>query len=263
MTMIFLTLALFIVLFLNFLFLSVLGQQFDSVFWIQVGIGMIPNIASIILALYIVDAFLYVKKRGAFGELNNTSSQHIAYQTNHLLLELLQVLGLEEIEGELDKDGKFTGKLTSIGERIVSDVGLDFVRQEIHKHLEDGSFGTAIMNKASSTDFRGEMQKLESVIKKNLDEVRRYLAQLKPQMSRWVHHLIEEETTDIEATLAIALPMDRDVFGSDKLNLSPEQLTALRSAYLVQMGNSLMRWCIALCNLSMKARQNKLFEVIG
>lgn len=249
-------------LFLNFLFIRLLGVTFDIEFWKSVAINLAPNIFGLIIAIFAVDSIIRIKRRASFSKLNNRKSQEIAFQTNRFLLDILVFLGLEESEAHYLRSIKQRSTTEEAFRKFTNDIGLDFIVEDMRKHLTQGSFGKALLKIADTDDFGKKVDGLHQVLEKGSFAIKKHLIEVKPYPADWLHKLIEEDFIEVLGVISVSSRMDKDIFHSKEMNATEEQIRALRSSLLVEIGNKLQVVCLEFTYLSEKARKNKLFDII-
>jgi len=253
--------ALCILLLLNVLFLKWLGTPFDTAFWSSIGMGLLPNIAGLIIAVFAVDAIIRFGRRSFFSKRNHKHSQSVAYAINKLLLNILQELNLVEDESACIESIK-KGERLKIAEKILADIGFNFVIKDMRNYLVNGTFGKAVLCLAESENYLVDTEKLSAAISKGIEDINEYLNQIKPYTSQGVQKIFEEELKEVMAIIIVAQKMEKELLNHESFTWSKEQHHAIRAVCLVELGNKLQHACLNLTYLSEEARKNKIFDVI-
>lgn len=255
------TLALCTVLFLNIILLKYLDTTFDVDFLVSVGTGLVSNIIGLIIAVFAVDQIIRSRRRASFKTLNERQSQTVAYTTNKFLLSLLQELKLVEDDATYISAARIGCKL-GVTNKILSDIGLDFVVQDMKSYLQSGLFGSAVINLAKSENYSADLIKFRDIFENGFEKARQESDKIKPYPVPWVHKLFTEDLPEVTAIFAVVQSIEAELLKHRSLELTNELRLVLREALLVDIVNRLQKVLIKLISLSEQARKNKIFDLI-
>lgn len=126
----------------------IFGVQFDNVYWNNFLGGLIPNVLSILVTIWIVDSLLRAKEYKQLETINERKSQGIYFFINRLIWKILvhfdamdQKASIDDMADTKDLDMEFAlKKLSSLSEREVNEIFIKkFFAQEDHKSFSENT----------------------------------------------------------------------------------------------------------------------------